>query len=265
MRVLVVGAGPLSRDRLAEIRCHAETRVMERWLTDDELPLDGEDALFLEESDVRSMALASSAVKRGTHVFLTPIRSQSIRDMRELARLAEEAGVSIGVSSVFRSLPSVRTVSAPRVRLVSIQSSVGEGEEFLSRLIDWLDVCLSLAGGTEIQKLDAEAVRSDSGAVAAVGVSIRFRNGSMGLLHQERGEGGAILSVTGDEGTRRAQLTRHGIADESAAAVRFETRAFLESVAAGASPAAPLASAVQTLQLAEHVMRRLRKRAVITV
>ena len=225
----------------------------------------GDDVVVLDGTGRSTIELARQAVRRGSHVFVNLPRGQSVTDVRSLVGLAEEAGVRVGSSSIFRALPSIRSLKVGRPRLVSIQSSIGDGEEFLDRLVDWLDTCLGLVDSRDVQKLDAESVRTTSGGVAALGVSIRFQNGTLALLHQERGEGLASVSVSGDAGTDRVSLTRHAVQEETASAVRFETRAFFEAVQLNRQPPISVTSAVQTLQLAEYVMRRLRRRAVVTV
>jgi predicted dehydrogenase len=266
MRAVIVGHGQHTRYRVESLRAFTETTFLEP----------GEDLaariadhpagiVVIDDAGRYAVAVASQAIRNGKHVLVGFPRAQSVTEFRNLGRLAEEAGVRVGVSSVHRMLPSIRTLRRHRPRLVSVHTTVADGDEFLTRLVDWLDTCLSFTDHRDVQKVDAEAIRTVGGAIVALGVSIRFQNGTLALLYQDRGPGSATISVGGDDGVDRVSLTRHGIEEETAAAVRYETHLFASAVFDGREPPVTVATVVRTLRLTEHVMTRLRRRAVVTI
>ncbi len=269
MRATIVGDGPLCGHRAAELRQFADTRVIdaETWneVSEQDTGHTAGDVVVVEDAGHRTIEFARRALKAGCHTLVNLPRAQSITEARRLAPLAEEAGVLLGASAVFRALPSIRSLARPRARLVSINASVTQDEEFLFRLVDWIDACLAVIDSRDVQKLDAECVRRPSGAVAALGVSIRFQNGTLALLHLDRGDNNASISVGGESSHERINMTRHGITEEIGPAVRFETRAFVDSVLKKQRAPVSIAAALQSLQLTEYIMRRLRRRAIVTI
>jgi len=266
MRAVIVGHGQHTRYRVESLRAFTETTFLEP----------GEDLaariadhpagiVIIDDAGRHTATVATQAIRHGKHVMVGFPRAQSVAEFRKLGRLAEEAGVRVGVSCLYRMLPSIRTLRLRHPRLISVHSTVAEGEEFLVRMVDWLDTCLSFTDQRDVQKVDAESVRVGGGGLAALGVSIRFQNGTLALLYQDRGQGSATVSVGGDHGVERVSLTRHAVEEETAAAIRHETRLFAAAVLDGREPPVTVTTAVRTLQLAEHVMTRLRRRAVVTI
>lgn len=266
MRAVVVGHGQYCRYRVEALRAFTETTFLE---ADDvvvgRIADHPAQIVVIDEAGARATEVAAQAIRRGKHVLVGFPRAQSVNEFRNLGRLAEEAGVRVGVSCIHRMLPSIRALTRGNPRLISVHSTVSEGQEFLTCLADWLDVCLSFTDQRDVQKVDAEAVRAPGGSVVAIAASIRFQNGTLALLYQDRGTGTATVSVGGDDGVERVTLTRHGVEEESASAVRYETHLFAAAVFDNREPPVTVNAAVRTLRLTEHVMTRLRRRAVVTI
>lgn len=266
MRSVVLGEGPHTGVRVSELRAHGDVS----FLSDDDgaheaVASSVADVVVLEHSGPRFFAIAAAAIRNGKHVLAAFPRALAAADLRKLGSLAEEAGVRVSVVGALRLLPSLQAISIRRPRIVAIHATAGGGSGFLDRVVDCLDVCLSLVDTRDVQKVDAESVRAADGGFAVLGASIRFQNGTLALIHQDRGAGDIVVSVGGDQGSERIALVQDSIREESVAAARLEVQTFLDGLTGSSDHAGGLQHAVQTMQLADHVIMRMHRRSVVTV
>ena len=138
------------------------------------------DIAFISVPLIHTFQLAKHAIREGTHVFLDWHSSPSLREFEELAYLAEEAGVEIGVSRpmrfhpLFDRLPPNRAASA-----ISIQHDLTEHSSrlFQQSLEEAVDLCCCYAIHGDARKLDAQLVRSTLSSPDTLLAGVRFHNG----------------------------------------------------------------------------------------
>lgn len=266
MRSVVLGEGPHTGVRVSELRTHGDVCFLSDGSGAEEAVASSvADVVVLEDSGLRFFPIAAAAIRNGKHVLASFPRALAVADLRMLGSLAEEAGVRVSAGGALRMLPSLQAISIRRPRIVAIHAAAAGGPGFLDRLVDCLDLCLSLVDTRDVQKVDAESVRAADGGFAVLGASIRFQNGTLALIHQDRGPGDIDVSVGGDQGSERIALAQDAIREESVAAARLEVRTFLDGLAGLSDHAGGLQHTVQTLQLADHVIKRMHRRSVVTV
>lgn len=248
--------------------------------------------VFIAAPTESRFSLAKEAIGKGTNVFLEWPVSANIEESMQLAKLADEAGVEIGVS---RPLPiSAILVSSPinwQPRIVSVSLSGGPFSKdepspvssliWTSRLAGVIDLCFALAGSRSIQTVDAEADREAGGLLRTVAFSLRFRNGCLAQCHvrqrdrasdpEDRFElaaSGSSMSLSARsfdgpvcvERTDRSPRFEVGAEDggEVTPHLRNETDSFLRAIGEGRRVPFSIHDALHVAQSVERLMERLR-------
>lgn len=222
------------------------------------------DVLFVGERGAAGYARVVETIRQGHNVLTTFGATRSAADVASIESLAEEAGVAVAFSALLRSLELTRSLREERPRIVSLVVGCSAGNPIVD-LAGILDAGRSLAGDRDAQRVDAEALVPTGHTTATVGASVRFQNGSLLqlLLHEGRDE--LSFTIAGENGVRSARLDTSALVDELKRAAQYEADAFVADVLAARESGLSAASAAQTLRLAENIMRRLRRRAVVTV
>ena len=215
------------------------------------------DAVFVALPPAERQAVAAAHARQGQAVFVEWPPAPALRDVQALVALAQEAGVAVGVARTLRFHAAVQGVARP-ARLVVLRRTRPAGASLLAghTLADLADLCLFLAEGPALTRVDAQAVRSRLRAPRALAFHLRFQNGAyaQAALLPARAETFS-LHATGATHCHDAELGRPADWD---AARDAETRAFLDALsAARPAPTTPL-DALQTLRLVESLWTRLR-------
>lgn len=227
----------------------AEGAGFERWL-------DGLDVIFVGEPTGTHVQVAERAARRGVHLFLEWPPAASLGEAETIARLAEEAGVEVGVSRPLRYHADLTGRPAgwtPSIVLFRA-TLAAERPPWRRVLADAVDVACDLAGSGSVQRVEAEVARRDGPWAEAVAVGLRFHNGTYAQLAlragatPERhlyaaGAGHVLESPLG--GSAPARLAREG-------------DAFLAALAARRHAPVSIHEALDTLRLVERLMERLR-------
>jgi len=212
------------------------------------------------------------------HVYLEWAPATSLRECKALVRLAEEAGVEIGVSRPLRFHAFWNTLPADfHATLISL--SGGFTGTLLDQLADSLDLCASLSGSTSVQRIEAEAVRGEGARTTAVAFSLRFHNGAYAQVNfgQRSPEYATHLYLAGgdvhlDVDLGEPILTEPSISRENAGTplalettpvevsspISLETRGFVEAILSERTPPVTVLDGLHTMRLIERVMERLR-------
>ena len=220
--------------------------------------LDGLDVAFVAGPTAGHFAAAEAATKAGRHVFLEWPPATSVREAEAMSELAEEAGVEVGVSRPLRLLPVFRELpEAGRVSLIVVRLSVsGEAPAWPRRLADAVDLCCALAQSHSVQRVDAEAVRTEGPWPAAVAFGLRFHSGAYAQVSLRRGTAGGTLYVGG--AGFEADVALPDDAASEAPLLEAETQAFLAAVAEGRPAPVSILDGLHTLRLVERLMMKLR-------
>lgn len=232
--------------------------------------------------------IARTAVGEGTHVFTEWPPASGPEEAERLSRLAEEAGVEVGVAYPLPIAALLRAAPLdwrPRLLDVALDTSTDDAVGDLPwshRLAGVLALCVGFARGGEVQRLEAEADR-DGVRFRAVALGLRFRGGlyaqatvrerARPLEPQEQFR----LDASGQGVTLRARALRGPVCVEhdgpnpnpnpnpplALAPGAIETPAdeavaFAAAVAAGHHAPVSLFDALHTLRLTERLMDRLR-------
>ena len=83
------------------------------------------DALFVAAPTMDHFVLAREAIRQGVHVFLEWPPATSVTESEKLARVAEEAGVEIGVSRTLRFHPALRDLPPVRAGILMLHREAG--------------------------------------------------------------------------------------------------------------------------------------------
>ena len=281
MRVGIIGQGPYAEARHAALQVHSAVQFADTLAGEVcAVPamagpgvvapgplggfLHGLDAAVLALSSADLMAAAESTLKQGVHAFLEWPPARSVGDAQVLVRLAEEAGVEVGVSRPLRRLPVVAQAAARPPALVALTLHAvppGDGPPAWPRwLADALDLCCALAGSTSIQRIDAEAARLDRPWPEAVGIGLRFHTGTYAQIHLRLADtpGGSVYGA-GPDGRFEADIPLTPPPD----LLTEETAAFFDALADNIPLStlprlASLLDALHVLRLVEQLMARLR-------
>lgn len=239
---------------------------------------------LLEETDVVVMAvptrehfpLAEAAAARGVHVFLGWPPTTSLDEGERLARRAEEAGIEIGaarplpVEGLLTTQPAGWTPRLITLDMVAGPENDGEVPAWPRHLAGALDLCIALARRSEVQRLEAEAVRGPARELHAAALSLRFRNGAFAqALIRNAASGGRsfrLVAVSPDgvaeadalEGPLRAVGTPNPPAGAAFDPPPVEMAAFFDALAAGRPAPFSILDGLSLMRLVERLMQRLR-------
>lgn len=219
------------------------------------------DAVFIAGPTATHARVAEAATKQGVHAFLEWPPATSVRECQAIVRLAEEAGVEVGVSRPMRFHPAVRArAGGRRAALIVLQGAVARSEPAVwSRwLAAALDLCCALAQSSSVQRVDAEAVRSGAAWPDAVAFGLRFHSGSYAQVSLRRDgsapHGTLFAAAPGFQVDAALPATEQAMRELVAA----ETHAFLSAVAAGRPAPVSVLDGLHTMRLVERLMSKLR-------
>ncbi|ARA94010.1 hypothetical protein AWN76_013175 [Rhodothermaceae bacterium RA] len=220
--------------------------------------------------------LAEAAARHGCHLLLAWPPAASIPEAEALVRLAEEAGVEIGVQRPLRWQPALRDgPPALRPSLVLLQQDVPDGRPWPRLLADAVDLCTAVAGGGGVRRVEAAAVRR-AAHPEAMAFTLRFLRGTLAQVSLRRGPvDRASLYAAGPGGrlevdfsgmqarlavleARQNEDRPDALETETAALVTAEVHAFLDALAARQPAPVSILEALQTMRLVERLMQRLR-------
>lgn len=228
------------------------------------------DAVFIATPASGHYRIAEAAAKRGVHIFLERPPQTSVRECAALVRLAEEAGVEVGVSRPLRFHAAFAALPAGwRPRLIALEQPLAGNAAWPAPLAEALDVCCALAQSSSIRRIDAEAVRGRGARPEAVAFGLRFHSGTYAQVSL-RCDGAGRLFAAGpdlhlevDLDGSAVRVRQGGDAFEPAAAaapppIEAETRAFLAALRAGQPAPVSALDALHTMRLVERLMQQLR-------
>ncbi len=254
LRVGVAGDTEVAAVRRASL---ARIGVGLAWEGPDPRNMPALDVLFVATPPAERYADAREAVERGVAAFVEWPPAPALRNVQALGAAAEEAGTPLGVSRTLRFHPALATLDRP-ARLVVLRRVVPAGGSLLAgyTLALLADLCLFLAQGPALTRLDAQATRDTARAPRAVAFNLRFQNGAYAQASVGAGEAAALhLHATTATAAYDADLYH---ATDLDTARDTETRLFLDAVATRRPPPVTPLDALQTLRLAEKLWARLR-------
>lgn len=280
MRIGFIGNGPHTEIRLSSVRDWNPFWKTSRFIAplaeatagfSEEVDafLQTIDVAFLSISTADHFFVAEAAAKRGVHVFLEWPPATSIRECAAMIRLIEEAGVEVGVSRPLRFHPLFDRVSdVGRLQLMLLNVHVAHAQEtaWPRPLADALDLCQALAGTTNIQRIDAQAVRSMPPWPDAVAFGLRFYQGTYAQVAMRFGDPSAqsSLYLGGSRGHQDLELpsplhpTNEAQNPLWVSLVEAETQAFLNALATHQPAPVSILDGLQTMRLVERLLAKLR-------
>ncbi len=240
------------------------------------------DTVFLSAPSVYLYPLASRIVRNGVHVFLDWRSGSSIKEYEELARLAEEAQVDVGLSRPLRSHPFFDALPAARPAstfLVQRDLCGRSAIRFQHALEEAVDLCCYYAHNVDVRRLDAQVVRDGRVQPHTLLASLRFQNGT--YVHIQLREGVPVprhsLQAAGpgfredvelaESLAQRPPSGKGEFPGNKASITRLSTRvdlqtleiqAFLDAIHNGAPAPSSIISGLQTRRLIEKLRKSLR-------
>jgi len=193
-------------------------------------------------------------LKSGCHVFLDTLLVP-LQDLLQLASVAEEAGVEVGVSRPLRYSTAFAGWSE-HATIATIAAEFGDGPDSWQRcLLHTMDLCVYLCGTGNTRRVEASVERADQLWPIFAGVSLRFDNGSLALASLRKtasGPGPTRCTITTGPVVRILELASGTEAYEA------ETKDFLARVARGAPAPVSISDALAGVRLLDQVQALLR-------
>ena len=290
MRVGIIGTAPWTETRTAVIR--AMTGVVlagyRDALSDLELAhaagpgarfahsladfLETLDVAFIGGSTATHYFVAEAAARRGVHLFLEWPPATSLGECEAMLRLVEEAGVEAGVSRPLRYHPVFAECPPSwQPNLILLRQTLPEAPR-RRHLAGAVDLCCALARSGSVQRIDAEAARSEGARPDAVAFALRFHNGAYAQVSLRRAAAPASGHLYAAGGGVAVETSLPPFADPAehaattgalaplspANAVATETRHFMKALAERRPAPVSILDALHTLRLVERLMERLR-------
>ncbi|HEX7072031.1 MAG TPA: Gfo/Idh/MocA family oxidoreductase [Rhodothermales bacterium] len=267
MRVAVLGAESDSAVRLEAVRGAAGSDTV---VTVDVAPyanpaelsaaLPPDTGVVFSGGIVCHYEILAELARRGIHLFLEWPPAFSVSECRNLAELAGEAGVQIGVSRPLRFHPwPTESDEASHLEVVTVRQArdVRAPGEWKRAMEDAVDLVSYFARGASPRRIDAAVARSEGRLALLTIAGIRFQNGSYSQIevrHADDGEGSTNVVLGGS-----GRVVTCNLDDARLPGIRLETTAFLEAVRANRPPQVTVLDAAQTFRLMERLMERLRQ------
>lgn len=160
--------------------------TIDQWLFKGPSVLEDMDVLLVSVPAAYMYTVTEQALRSGLHAYLHWNTSISTSEYKKLAGLAEEAGSELGVDLPLRYHPLFDTIPARRsASVLSIQRSlINPSTQNFQRAIEQsLELCYQYANQSEVQRIDAQVVRSRPPVPDALLASIRFQNGTFAHIH----------------------------------------------------------------------------------
>ena len=187
------------RDMLSSISASGSTHVrqveemdwgssgtVEDWLNQHPQALDQLDVLLISVPAAYMYTVTEQVLRNGLHTYLHWNTSISISEYQKLAGLAEEAGSELGIDLPLRYHPFFSRIPSRRsASVLSIQHALtSPSTHAFQRAIEQsLELCYQYANRSEVQRIDAQVVRSTPPTPDTLLASIRFQNGTFVHLH----------------------------------------------------------------------------------
>lgn len=224
------------------------------------------DALLVASPTADHFRIAEAAARRGVHLFLDWPPATSVEEGQAIVRLAEEAGIEVGISRSLRFHPALAPASPARRASLIVLSGIFSTDvppAWPLWLADAIDLCCALAQTTSVQRIDAEAVRREAPWPVAVAFGLRFHNGSYAQAslrctdapsHLALYAEGPDLHLDADLGVANAPPS-----DTYAFVLRHaEMQAFLRVLLDRQPAPVTLLDGLHTMRLVERLMAKLR-------
>ncbi len=216
--------------------------------------------------------IAREAVRMGKPVFLEWPPATSIAEVQTLVRLAEEAGVAVGVSCpilVHQDLPQRRANGRDSIVHLRFRFP-SDGSDTLNwphEIAEALALCTRLARTSVSVRLHAEATHTALPTLEAVAFTARMQNGVLvqALLHRADGPASKTLFLAGPDSSRTLDLVPAppDLEDGPNAVSQLldrELRGFLDALRPGGGlpPPFTIRESMTIMHLLERLMGKLR-------
>lgn len=261
----------------------SEGGLLEEMLSKVDILLAGVQVVFIGISPAFSFQVAQRALRRGIHVFLEWPAMPSLVECEELAHLAEEAGVEVGVSRPGRFHPLFDHLNEGlHASLMTIRHDMSGTDPILFKhgLDDAIDLCCCFTGTCDIRRVEAQILRGSSARPEVLLAGLRFQNGAYAQVQIRQWVPAStyVAFAAGPGFQIEANLqentgyVRQSDSDENAAAgvafetlqwsafnpIQKETTAFLKALDRGLPAPVSLIDGYQTLRLVEAIRKNLR-------
>lgn len=236
--------------------------------------LDAVEAVFVATPPAVAFQVTEAAARQGVPVLLEWPPATSLQEAETLVKLAEEAGIEVGVSRPLRWHPALASWGEGNAELVLFQQALaGRAAPGWPRLLaDAADLCIALAGSSSVQRVEAEAVRGAAPWPDALACSLRFHNGAYAQISIRRAEAAfrtVFMARTGrQQEADLAPTTSDDLPTSDPTTVVswsgqnsphiLETHAFLAAITERQPVPVSILDGLATLRLVEHLMAKLR-------
>lgn len=260
-----------------------EGGLLEEVLSKVDILLVDVEVVFIGISPAYSFQVAQRALRAGVHVFMEWSAMPSMGECEEMAQLAEEAGVEVGVSRPSRFHPLFDRWQEDRhasLMKISHDMSKADPTGFKQSLDDAVDLCCCFSGTSDIRKVEAQILRGPLAQPEVLLAGLRFHNGAYAQIQirQRVPEDSYIAFVAGSgfqievNFLENIGYLRQSDLDENAAAgiafeplkwpvmslIEIETSAFLDALNKGVPAPVSLIDGYNTLRLVEGIRKNLR-------
>ena len=160
--------------------------TVDQWLHQSTKTLDQLDVLLISVPPAYMFTVTEKVLRNGLHAYLHWNTSISIPEYQKLAGLAEEAGSELGIDlplfyhPLFSRIPSRRSASVLSIKQALTSPST---HAFQKAIEHALELCYQYANRSEVQRIDAQVVRSKPPIPDTLLTSIRFQNGTFAHVH----------------------------------------------------------------------------------
>ena len=163
-----------------------EADITGEWLNQKPEALEKLDVLLISVPAAYMYSVTEQALRNGLHAYLHWNTSISISEYQKLAELAEEAGSELGIDLPLKYHPLFSRLSSRRSNSVlSIQKALASPSThaFQKAIEQSLELCYHYANKSEVQRIDAQVVRSKPPIPDTLLAGIRFQNGTYIHIH----------------------------------------------------------------------------------
>lgn len=260
-----------------------ENGLLEEVLNEVDQLLTGTQVVFIGVSAAYSFQVAQRALREGVHVFVEWPAMPALPECEEMAQLAEEAGVEVGVSRTNRYHPMFeRWQKEWHATSMTVHHDMLEANptEFKLSLDDTVDLCCCFSGTSDVRKVEAQMLRGSMARPEVLLAGLRFQNGAYAQIQiRQQAPVAAHIAFAAGPGfhleanllenkgyLRKSDLdenARIGVAFESFEWPAFdliekETTAFLKALDRSIPAPVSLIDGYKTLRLVEVIRKNLR-------
>lgn len=160
--------------------------TVDQWLQQGTEALEELDVLLISVPAAYMYTTTEQVLRNGLHAYLNWNTSISISEYQKLAGLAEEAGSELGIDlplyfhPLFSRIPPRRSASVLSIKQALTSPST---HTFQKAIEHSLELCYQYANRSEVQRIDAQVVRSKPPTPDTLLASIRFQNGTFAHIH----------------------------------------------------------------------------------